>query len=88
MLVIQADPYNRSAIQTTIVAFLTGQLSRAAAPGNVLLTAKQAGLPRVSVVNVSQLFTVDRSTLTDRVSTLSGPSMRKVDAGLTKVLGL
>jgi mRNA interferase MazF len=88
VLVIQADAFNRSAIQTTIIAILTGQLSRADAPGNVLLTAKQAGLPRDSVVNVSQLFTVDRSTLTERVSSLSGPSMRKVDAGLSKVMGL
>lgn len=88
MLVIQADPFNRSAIQTTIIAIITGQLSRAAAPANVLLTAKQSRLPRDSVVNVSQLFTVDRSTLTEHVSTLSGPVMRKVDQGLVKVLGL
>lgn len=88
VLVIQADAYNRSAIQTTIVAIITGQLSRAAAPGNVLLTAKQAGLPRDSVVNVSQLFTVDRAVLTKRVSTLSAASMAKVDAGLHQVLGL
>lgn len=88
VLVIQADPFNRSAIQTTVIAVITGQLSRAGAPANVLLTAKQSQLPRDSVVNVSQLFTLERSTLTERVSTLSGAVMRKVDQGLATVLGL
>jgi len=88
VLVIQADPFNRSAIQTTIVAIITGQLNRAGAPANVLLTAKQSQLPRDSVVNVSQLFTLDRSMLTEKVSTLSGAVMRKVDQGLVTVLGL
>lgn len=88
VLVIQADAFNRSAIGTTIIAILTGRLDRAQAPGNVLLTAKQTGLPRDSVVNVSQLFTVDKAVLTERVSALSGPLMGKVDDGLTRVLAL
>ena len=62
--------------------------ARADAPGNVLLTSKQTGLPKDSVVNVSQLFTVDKVTLTARVSILSGPMMRKVDDGLARVLEL
>ena len=88
VLVIQADPFNRSAIETTIIAILTARVSRADAPGNILLTAKQAGLARDSVVNVSQLFTVDRSVLTERVGVLAGSLMRQVDAGLERVLGL
>jgi mRNA interferase MazF len=88
VLVIQSDRFNRSAIQTTIVATITGQLSRADAPGNVLLTAAQSGLPRDSVVNVSQLVTIDRSVLTERVSALGTTSMKKVDAGLRRVLEL
>lgn len=88
VLVIQADRFNRSAIQTTVVAVITAQLSRAAAPGNVLLTADQSGLPRDSVVNVSQLVTVDRGVLTERVSALGATSMKKVDAGLRRVLDL
>lgn len=88
VLIVQADRFNRSAIQTTIVAAITGQLSRAEAPGNVLLTSEQSGLPRDSVVNVSQLVTVDCDLLTERVSTLGVASMRKVDAGLRRVLDL
>ena len=54
----------------------------------MLLTSKQTGLPKDSVVNVSQLFTVDKVTLTARVSILSGPMMRKVDDGLARVFEL
>jgi mRNA interferase MazF len=67
---------------------MTGRLDRAAAPGNVLVTARQSGLPRDSVVNVSQLFTVDRDVLTERVASLSGGVMHKVDEGLRKILDL
>lgn len=88
VLVIQADAFNRSAIETTIIAILTARMNRADAPGNVVLTAKQTSLPRDSVVNVSQLFTVDRSVLTERVGSLAGPLMRRVDVGLARVLGL
>lgn len=88
VLVIQANPFNRSRLATTLIAILTGRLDRAAAPGNVLVTARQSGLPRDSVVNVSQVFTVDRAVLTERVASLSGALMRKVDDGLRKVLDL
>ena len=88
MLIVQSDAFNRSKIETTIIAVLTGRLERAAAPGNVLITAKQAGLPRDSVVNVSQVFTVDRSVLTERAGVLPVALMRKVDSGLVQVLGI
>ena len=88
VLVIQADAFNRSAIATTIIAIMTARLERAAAPGNVMVTAQQAGLPRDAVVNVSQLFTVDRSVLTERVGALPGAVMRMVDFGLMRVLEL
>jgi mRNA interferase MazF len=87
VLVVQADAFNRSAIATTIIAILTGRLDRAEAPGNLLLTAKQTGLPRDSVVNVSQMFTVDKAVLTERVRSLPRAQMDKVDDGLTRVLG-
>lgn len=88
VLVIQADAFNRSRIQTVIVAALTSDERLAAAPGNVRVPARQSGLPRASVVNVSQLLTVDRRSLVERVSTLSGAKMREVDAGIRLVLGL
>src|SRR5437764_9420867 len=64
VLVVQADSFNMSRIQTAIVAAITTNLELADAPGNVLLPARSAGLPRDSVVNVSQLLTIDRSFLT------------------------
>ncbi len=60
VLVIQADSFNRSRIQTVIVSVITGNTALADAPGNVMLPANLTGLPRDSVVNVSQLLTLDR----------------------------
>lgn len=88
VLVIQADSFNRSRIQTVIVAVISSNLRLADAPGNVLLPAPASGLPRDSVVNVSQLLTVDRSFLMDQVGTLSGRLLRNVVEGLRLVLDL
>jgi mRNA interferase MazF len=88
VLVIQADSFNRSRIQTVIVAALTTNLDLASAPGNVLLPARVAGLPRDSVVNVSQLLTLDRGYLTDQVSRLPARVQRSVDDGLRTVMQL
>src|ERR1700675_1433549 len=65
VLVVQAESFNLSRIQTAIVVAITSNVELAGAPGNVLLPARSAGLPRDSVVNVSQLLTLDRSFLTD-----------------------
>src|ERR1041384_3177785 len=65
VLIVQADSFNRSRIQTAIVAAITSNIELAAAPGNVLVPARSAGLPGDSVVNVSQLLTLDRSFLTE-----------------------
>jgi len=88
VLVIQADSFNLSRIQTAIVAVITGNMELADAPGNVLLPARSSGLPRDSVVNVSQLLTVDRSFLTDFVAVLPSPLRGLVDEGLRTVLEL
>jgi mRNA interferase MazF len=88
VLIVQADSFNRSAIQTVIVAVITGNLRLAEAPGNVLLPAQITGLPRDSVVNVSQLLALDRSFLTEDVSKLPGRLQAEVDAGLRLVLEL
>jgi len=60
VLVIQADSFNRSRIQTVIVAAITSNLDLADAPGNVMLPARSSGLPRDSVVNVSQVLRANR----------------------------
>ncbi|HXP84504.1 MAG TPA: type II toxin-antitoxin system PemK/MazF family toxin [Bryobacteraceae bacterium] len=88
VLVVQADAFNRSRIQTVIVAVITGNLELAAAPGNVLLPARSSGLPRDSVVNVSQVLTVDRDYLTERAGTLPARMQDSVDGGLRSVLQL
>jgi len=88
VLVVQADSYNRSRIQTSIVAVITTNLDLAEAPGNVLLPARVSGLSRDSVVNVSQLLTLDRSFLSEQVGTLPPRVQRSVDAGLRTVLQL
>ncbi len=88
VLVIQADSFNASRIQTTIVAVITTNLDLAEAPGNVLLPARSAGLPRDSVVNVSQLLTLDRAFLTEHAGTLPSRLRRSVDEGLRTVLQL
>ena len=88
VLVVQADAFNRSRIQTAIVAVVTSNLQLAEAPGNVLLPARSTGLPRDSVANVSQLLTLDRSFLTEHAGTLPPRLQRSVDDGLRTVLQL
>jgi mRNA interferase MazF len=87
-LIVQHDRFNRSAIQTTVVAAITSNLRLAAMPGNVRLRKGEAGLPRPSVVNVTQLRTIDRERLTEKVGLLGPDRMRAVLAGLALVLGL
>ena len=70
VLVVQAHSFNRSRIQTTIVAAITTNVELADAPGNVLLLASSAGLQRDSVVDVSPILTLDRTFLTKHAGTL------------------
>jgi mRNA interferase MazF len=88
VLVVQADSFNLSRIQTAIVAVITTNVALADAPGNVLLPARSTGLPRDSVVNVSQLLTLDRSFLTGRAGALPLRLQRALDEGLRTVLQL
>ena len=88
MVIIQADPFNRSQIGTVIVAAITSNLHLAEAPGNVRLSRRDSKLPRDSVINVSQVLTLDRRYLTAKSGGLPGQAMEKVDAGLRLVLAL
>ena len=88
VLVVQANAFNLSRIQTTIAAVITSNLELAEAPGNVLLPARLSGLPRDSVVNVSQLLTLDRGFLTEHAGTLPPRLQQSVDEGLRVVLHL
>ena len=87
-IVIQDDRFNRSKISTTIVAAITSSLRLAAMPGNVRLRKGEANLPKASVVNISQIRTIDRSRLGTRVGTLSPGRLREVRGGLAMVLGI
>lgn len=88
VLIIQANPFNASRIGTVIVAVITSNLALAEAPGNIRIAKSDSGLPQASVVNVSQLITLDRMVLTGKVKMLAGAAMDKVDTGLKLVLGL
>ena len=88
VLVVQSDAFNQSRIQTVIVAAVTSNLRLAAAPGNVLLPKRQSRLPKDSVANVSQLLTLDRVFLTERVGRLPAKYLSTIDAGLRLVLAV
>lgn len=88
VLVVQSDAFNRSRIQTVLVAVITSNLKLIDAPGNVLLPSKASGLPNDSVVNVSQVLTLDRTFLTERAGKLAARYVAQVDAGLRLVLAL
>lgn len=89
VLVISGDRYNRSRLSTVTVAVLTGNLQLAALPGNVLVGADAvAGLEADSVVNVTQIATIDRGALEERIGVLPDWLIAAVDAGLARALEL
>lgn len=81
-VVVQNDVFNRSAIATTVVCLITSNVSRAKAPGNVLLKKGEADLPKASVVNVSQVLTVDKAELVEWTGNLSVAAITAVRDGL------
>lgn len=85
-VIIQNDIVNASGIQTVIMCTLTSNLKRAASPGNVLLKAREARLPKRSVVNVSQVFTVDKRQLVEKIGSLSTQRVREILEGLNRLL--
>ena len=88
IVVLQSDRFNESRISTVIVAILTSNLRLAAAPGNIQLDRRETGLPRDSVLNLSQVLTVDKSFLTERVGMLSVRKIAVMDSGLKLAMGL
>jgi len=84
---VQGDAFNASRLATVVVIPLTSNLRWASAPGNVLLTAKQTGLPRDSVANVSQIVAIDRAILSERVGQLSTTDLDLLLNGIDLLLG-
>jgi len=70
-VIIQNNLFNRSRINTVVVCALTSNLKRSKAPGNVLLSKGEANLPKKSVINISQIFTIDKSLLSEKIGSLS-----------------
>lgn len=87
VVVVQGDALNRSNIATVVCIPLTSNLAWADAPGNVLLPARMTTLPKDSVANISQIITLDKSALTERVSKLSSAKLELLFTGLDVVLG-
>ena len=85
-VVVQNDLFNRSRINTVVVCALTSNLQRASAPGNVLLRAREGGLPKRSVVNVSQIFTVDKAQFRVKIGALSSKRVLEILDGINLVL--
>ncbi|MBI2941715.1 MAG: type II toxin-antitoxin system PemK/MazF family toxin [Chloroflexi bacterium] len=85
-VVVQNDVFNRSRLATVIVCALTSTLRLAARPGNISLLAGEGNLPAASIANVTQVFTVDRSALGDRIGALSRQRVREIVAGIRLVL--
>ena len=88
VLVVQSDDFNRSRIATVIAVIITSNTKLIEAPGNVFLPKKLAGLSKDSVVNVSQVVTIDKSCLTERLGILPPGVIDQVEKGLRLVLRL
>jgi mRNA interferase MazF len=86
-VIVQGDALNRSRIATVLCVPLSSNMKWAGAPGNVALQARETGLPKDSVANVSQLVALDRSVLTERVGKLPPTKIESVLSGIDLVLG-
>ena len=88
LLIVSANSFNDSRISTVVAAVITSNLRLADAPGNVRLPVKGTGLTKASVVNVSQIITVDKTFLTERIGRLNPRLLAEVDDGLRLVLSI
>ena len=88
LLIVSANSFNDSRINTVVAAVITSNLRLADAPGNVRLPTKGTGLTKVFVVNVSQIITVDKTFLTERIGRLTPRLLAEVDDGLRLVLSI
>lgn len=88
VVILQANSFNQSRISTVVVAVVTSNLALGEAPGNVRLGKDESGLAKPSVVNVSQILTIDKALLTEKVKSLPVGVMGKIGEGVSMVLGL
>jgi len=88
VLILQADAFNNSRINTVIVVVITSNLRLADAPGNVRLPKAKTGLNRESVANVSQIITLDKEFLSEKIGQADNLTMQQIDEGVRLILGL
>jgi mRNA interferase MazF len=88
VLILQAEAFNRSRLRTVVGIVVSSNTRLLDAPGNVLLPAKETGIPRDSVANVTQLVTVDRDYLAQRAGKVSPRTLARVEIGVRLVLDL
>ena len=88
VLIVQSDAFTQSRIATVIAVVLTSNLRIATAPGNVLLRAAESSLPKDSVINVSQIITLDKQALDERIGHVTATTLTEVEDGIRLVLDL
>lgn len=88
IVIIQSNDFNESRINTVVAVVITSNLAVADAPGNIRIPARSSGLKKASVVNVSQIITVDKSYLTERAGKLNEKHMKAVAEGLQLLLAI
>lgn len=88
VIVIQSNEFNKSKINTVIVIILTSNLRLANAPGNIMLSKRQTKLKKDSVANVSQIYTIDKKVLTEKISTLPLNIVQQLNISINLVLNL
>jgi mRNA interferase MazF len=88
VVIVQSDAFNRSEISTIVVAAISSNLRLAEAPGNIYLTRRDSKLPKDSVINVSQLLTLDKKYLVEKVGRLPHKHLLEMDEGLKLALSI
>jgi mRNA interferase MazF len=81
-VIVQNNVFNKSKINTVVACAITSNIIRASAPGNVMLKKGEGGLKKDSVVNISQVITVDKSDLVEKIGTLQPSKVRQVIEGI------
>ncbi|MBU0655694.1 MAG: type II toxin-antitoxin system PemK/MazF family toxin [Gammaproteobacteria bacterium] len=88
VVIVSSDAFNQSKIQTVIVATITSNLRLATAPGNISIAKRDSGLSKESVINVSQILTIDKSFLIEKVGRLPEKKIPALDEGLKLSLSI
>jgi mRNA interferase MazF len=88
VIIVSSNEFNQSLIQTVIVAVVTSNLRLVEAPGNFKITKKQSNLNKDSVVNVSQLITLDKTFLTEQVGKLNSKHISFLNEGIRLILAV